>query len=68
MKKFPMIALPLVPYVFVALLSRLCRVESGLSADAFSIALWPYRGICALVFLPHMAYALVLARRKIAAQ
>lgn len=62
MKKLPMIALLVTPYIFVFVAIVICIIEDGFTANALGYIGYEYLIMLMVVLIPNMVYAFVLKR------
>lgn len=62
MKKFPMLALMLAPYIFILAAVLICIIEDGFTANAMGYIGCEYLIMLIAVLIPNMVYAFVLKR------
>lgn len=62
MKKLPMIALLIAPYIFILAVVIICVKEGGFTANALGYIGYGYLIMLIVVLMPNMVYAFVLRR------
>lgn len=62
MRKLPMIALLVAPYIFILAVVIICVVEGGFTANALGYIGYGYLIMLIVVLIPNMVYAFVLKR------